>query len=103
MDLAAQDIRKNKEYFKKITKKVKTMEKKENQKKDNVNHPSHYADCKYECIDVMEDWMTNEEFEGYLKGCIFKYLKRYNLKNGLEDCQKAQWYLNKLVEFKKNI
>jgi len=71
-------------------------------KENNIDHPSHYADCKYECINVMEDWMTNEEFEGYLKGNVFKYLKRYRLKNGLEDCQKAQWYLNKLVEFKSN-
>lgn len=92
----------NNGYLELLQKQIKEMKKDQNKKEDKINHPSHYADCKYECIDVMQDWMTNEEFEGYLKGCIFKYLKRYNLKNGLEDCQKAQWYLNKLVEFKSN-
>jgi hypothetical protein len=27
-----------------------------------------------------------------------KYLWRYRYKNGIEDLQKAQWYLNQLIE-----
>ena len=66
---------------------------------ENINHPLHYSDSKFECIDVMEDWSTKEEFEGYLKNNVFKYVKRYKLKNGVEDLKKARWYLNKLIEF----
>jgi len=30
-----------------------------------------------------------------------KYLWRYRYKNGVQDLEKAQWYLNKLIEVKK--
>lgn len=65
---------------------------------DNVNYPKHYTTGKYECIDVLEDWMTYQEFKGFLKGNVLKYIHRYKYKNGLEDLKKAQWYLNKLIE-----
>ena len=42
--------------------------------------------------------MTAEEFKGFLKGLIIKYLIRADKKNGLEDYEKAQWYLNYLVK-----
>ena len=64
---------------------------------DNVNHPSHYAG-KVECIDVLKDIMTKEQFVGFCKGNIIKYLWRSERKNGTEDLKKAQWYMNKLVE-----
>ena len=32
---------------------------------------------------------------------IIKYLWRYRYKNGVQDLEKAQWYLNKLIEVKK--
>ena len=65
--------------------------------KDNVNSPSHYTQAGIECIDAIEASMTKEEFKGYLKGNIQKYVWRYELKNGVEDVKKAQWYLNRLV------
>lgn len=65
---------------------------------DNVNHPSHYGTGKIECIEYLEDFLTHEEFIGYLRGNIGKYLHRWRYKNGLEDLEKAQWYLNKLIE-----
>lgn len=65
--------------------------------KDNVNHPSHYADSAIECIDAMEAMMTPEQFIGYLRGNVFKYQWRYEKKNGIEDLKKAQWYLEKLT------
>ena len=65
---------------------------------DNVNSPSHYGAGKIECIEYLEDFLTNEEFIGYLRGNIGKYLHRWRYKNGLEDLKKAQWYLNKLIE-----
>jgi len=42
--------------------------------------------------------MTPEAFRGYLKGNCMKYLWRYTYKNNpVEDLQKAQWYLAKLI------
>ena len=42
--------------------------------------------------------MTEEEFQGYLKGNILKYLIRYKHKSKpKEDLQKAQWYIEKLI------
>ena len=66
---------------------------------DNVNRPVHYMHGKKETIDVICDCMTNDEFHGYLKGNILKYVSRYKFKGEpLEDLQKAHWYLNRLIK-----
>ena len=66
---------------------------------DNVNHPKHYNQYDIECIDAIRASMSALEFQGYLKGNVEKYLWRYNYKNKpVEDLQKAQWYLNRLIE-----
>ena len=65
---------------------------------DKVNSPSHYGQGSIECIEYIEDFLTREEFIGYLRGNIAKYLHRWRYKNGLEDLKKAQWYQNKLIE-----
>ena len=66
---------------------------------ENVNAPQHYLHGKKETIDVINDCMTSDEFHGYLKGNILKYVSRYKFKGEpLEDLQKAQWYLNRLVK-----
>lgn len=69
---------------------------------DKVNKPNHYANFSIECIDAMQAMLSREEFIGYLRGNIFKYLWRYKLKNGVEDLKKAQWYQNKLIEVEEN-
>lgn len=63
-----------------------------------VDHPEHYNFGKMETLDLIDNFSTPEEYDGFLKGNIIKYLHRYNYKNGLEDLEKAQWYLNKLVD-----
>lgn len=65
---------------------------------DNVNNPSHYNKGGIECIDAIQSSMTKEAFAGYLKGNVQKYMWRYENKGGVESLQKAQWYLNKLIE-----
>lgn len=65
-------------------------------KPDNVNHPTHYTAGKCECIDYIEDKLTDDEFRGYIKGNVLKYLTRERHKNGDEDILKAQFYLNRL-------
>ena len=65
---------------------------------DSVDHPQHYASGSLECIDWIEAELTYEEFEGYLKGQIFKYVWRYRDKGKKsQDLKKARWYLNKLI------
>ena len=71
--------------------------KSKNDTQDNIN-PSHYKRLPKETIERIKDNLTSEEFKGYLKGNILKYLDRYENKNGVEDLKKANWYLNKLIE-----
>ena len=68
---------------------------------DNVNSPKHYTDGCIECIDAIEASMTKEQFVGYLKGNIQKYLWRFENKhkeNPKQDLQKASWYLKRLIK-----
>lgn len=69
---------------------------------DVVNRPLHYnTGGTIECIDYIEDFLTYEEYRGYLRGNIGKYLHRFTYKNGLEDLKKAQWYLNRLIQLEE--
>ena len=67
----------------------------------DVNKPVHYNTNGLETIDLIKESMSDEEFKGYLKGNILKYVSRYRHKHLSEpkkDLLKAQWYLNKLLE-----
>ncbi len=66
--------------------------------KDNVNQPGHYTAGGIECIQAIKASMSPEEFQGYLRGNLQKYVWRFRHKNGLEDLKKAQVYLNGLIE-----
>ena len=68
---------------------------------DNVNHPNHYCQGGIECIKAIEASMTPEEFQGYCKGNVMKYVWRFREKNGLEDLKKAQVYLGWMIESKE--
>ena len=65
---------------------------------DNVNHPSHYTGSSIECIDSIKAQLTPEEFRGFLKGNVLKYLWRERSKGGYESLLKSQWYLNRLLQ-----
>jgi|TARA_R100000482_G_scaffold30352_1_gene9792 hypothetical protein len=80
------------------TKHPRLMKKYEKMVEDEVNSPKHYNYGKVECIEAIEESMTPEAFRGYLKGNTMKYLWRYERKGkAMQDLQKAQWYLNKLI------
>lgn len=65
--------------------------------KDNVNHPSHYTQGGIECIDALEAATTGlEGIEAVCTANAIKYLWRWKYKNGVEDINKAIWYLEKL-------
>jgi len=72
-------------------------------KNDNVNRPSHYTQGKVECIDAIESATTG--LVGIIAVCVanvIKYVWRFALKNGVEDLDKADYYLQKLRQKVRN-
>jgi hypothetical protein len=73
---------------------------------DLVNHPDHYKTEAIECIAAIEAQMTPEEFAGYLRGNVVKYIWRFDKKHGKDfegaqrDLEKAAWYLHRLTQFR---
>lgn len=66
-------------------------------KPETVNHPAHYQG-KHECIDEMISLFGVEAVKGFCKCNVYKYRYRADRKNGAEDIQKADWYMDKLME-----
>lgn len=53
-------------------------------------------------IEIMEFVMTDEEFQGHLKGQIWKYLLRIGKKdNAVQEASKSNWYLTYFVNWLK--
>jgi hypothetical protein len=71
------------------------------EKKEMVNHPSHYGgDTEYECIKVLEAWNTPEEFVGFCKDNAIKYLCRAGKKDeDIQEYKKVAWYVNTLINY----
>lgn len=67
-------------------------------RKEQVNHPNHYNQGQYECIAVMESIYGIEATMNFCLLCAFKYTWRTNDKDGIQDIDKAIWYLNKYKE-----
>jgi hypothetical protein len=62
---------------------------------DPINRPRHYTAGKIEPIDVIEDWHL-----GFHLGNAVKYIARHLHKGAaLDDMRKAQWYVNRYVEW----
>ena len=59
---------------------------------------THYADKKIQPWHAMEAWMPHEQFVGYLRGNVIKYVARCDDKGGIDDLRKAKHYLDKLIE-----
>lgn len=66
-----------------------------------VNSPKHYMIGKYELIDFLDELAVHGGYSavewGYVLS-ILQYVCRAPKKNGLQDYQKAKWYLTRLVE-----
>ena len=71
----------------------------EDMKPDTVNHPTHYTECSLECIDVMLAVFGRRAVTDFCILNAFKYMWRYEHKNGLEDLQKAERYLAMATTF----
>ena len=60
---------------------------------DPVNHPKHYTEhpSGVECIQITEHM-------NFCLGNAIKYIWRADLKGGIEDLEKARWYVNREIE-----
>lgn len=63
-----------------------------------VNHPQHYNSGSIEVIDIIKDGSSPDEYEGFLRGNVVKYVLRYKHKNGIQDLKKAKVYLEWLIK-----
>lgn len=64
-----------------------------------IYSPGHYTAGGIETIDYIRAKMSQEEFKGYCKGNILKYMSRSRLKGEeLKDLKKARVYLEWLIE-----
>lgn len=66
-------------------------------KQNDPTNPQHYKETSMECIEVMQIAFGKEAVENFCMCNAFKYLWRYRSKNGLEDLEKANWYINKAI------
>lgn len=64
----------------------------------DLTKQEHYTNNGIEPIDIMRKNFSYDEFMGFCKGNVLKYLLRYKDKNGLEDLEKARIYLNWLID-----
>tara|TARA_R110001592_G_scaffold345346_1_gene637148 strand:+ start:266 stop:571 length:306 start_codon:yes stop_codon:yes gene_type:complete len=74
-------------------------------KHDPVKKPAHYnQNGTMECIEAIEALITTmDQKYAYHAGAILKYLWRFEYKNGLEDLEKAEWYLKRLIKKYKEV
>ena len=63
--------------------------------KDNIN-PPYYIGTKIQVSDFIAEFKLD-----YFQGNIVKYVVRHKHKNGLEDLEKAKWYLERLIQCTK--
>jgi hypothetical protein len=66
---------------------------------DPVNKPAHYNLSGIECIDYIKQVLGTDGFIAYCQGNMIKYQHRHRYKqNPVQDMEKAQWYLEKMLE-----
>ena len=66
----------------------------------NVDHPKHY-NRGIECIDEMIAVFGKEVVMNFCLCNVWKYRYRASDKNGDEDIEKSDWYMNKYMELKE--
>ena len=71
----------------------------ESKPESNPVRPAHYTECSLECIDVMLAVFGRKAVTDFCILNAFKYMWRYEHKNGLEDLQKAERYLAMATTF----
>jgi hypothetical protein len=70
-------------------------------KADMVNHPPHYTKGGIETLDFIKAKLSTDEYKGYLKGNLIKYISRAGLKNEeATDFGKINFYATELANIK---
>ena len=68
------------------------------EEKDNIN-PDHYKNStSLECIEAMELVFGTHAVIDFCMCNAWKYIWRWKHKNGVEDLNKAKWYIKKATE-----
>lgn len=70
-------------------------------KPDAVSHPAHYTSGGIEAKDALKAAMNGSKLSpmaSYWWGCAFKYLWRFERKNGVEDLRKCRQCIEFLIE-----
>lgn len=62
--------------------------------------PKHY-NYTIQPWEYMESVFTENEYRGYLRGNIIKYISRYPEKGGVVDLEKAKHYLEELIKWEQ--
>ena len=71
----------------------------ESTKPDPVNQPEHYKQGNIETIDCIVSALGEYEAISFCQGNALKYLHRmWHKNNPIQDCEKAKWYINKMIE-----
>lgn len=70
-----------------------------------VSHPDHYqSETGLEVIKVIEAFTFDlKGIEAVDTANVLKYICRWNKKNGLQDLEKAMWYLTHLIDHVKKL
>ena len=70
---------------------------------NNVDHPNHYqSESGLEVIDVIKAFTSElSGEEAFCIGNAIKYICRHTKKNGVEDLEKAVWYLERVISIRK--
>jgi len=68
-------------------------------REEDYTNPRHYREDKHdhEHWDVMQEWLGEDGWIGYMVGQTTKYLARWQFKGGVADLRKAATFLNKLI------
>ena len=72
---------------------------------DIVNEPPHYiSETGLETIDVIEAFTFDlKGIEAVCVANVIKYVCRFDKKNGVQDLEKAKWYLERLINHRESI
>lgn len=63
-----------------------------------VAHPAHYNNGAIECIDAIAEAVRGlPAMDAVCIGNAIKYLWRHDMKGGIQDLEKAKWYIDRTI------
>lgn len=71
---------------------------------ENINNavvPDHYHKYGMDTLTFLEEGFPPEVVRSFCLGNVVKYSQRYKLKGGIEDLEKAKYYLEYLLKSEK--